>query len=96
MAQWTEVQNLTPKDFKRFTGIKRTTFDQLVGILEEEAATHTQGGRPHRFGLHDRLLMTLMYWREARTLYHIAVEFGWDESNVRKNILGIEEKLLIS
>jgi hypothetical protein len=55
-----QVCSLKPDDFRRLTGIKRTTFDAMMQILreaEEEKMQH--GGRPHKLDLEDRLLIDL-------------------------------------
>ena len=46
-------------------------------------------GRPPKLSRADQLLMTLMYWREYRTEFHIAQSYGISESAV----LGVPKSL---
>jgi len=55
-----QIKEESANDFRRLTGIKRTTFDVMIGILSEaEAFLKAQGGKPNKLGIEDRLLMTL-------------------------------------
>jgi hypothetical protein len=53
-------------------------------------------GRPPKLSRADQLLMTLMYWREYRTQFHIAQAYGVSESAVCRTIQKIEDALLNS
>jgi hypothetical protein len=55
------VQNLSEEDFKRSTGVKRSTFDMMRHVVEQELGNF---GRPPKLSQADQLLLTLMYWRE--------------------------------
>lgn len=46
--------------------------------------------------IEDQVLMTLEYWREYRTHFHIGVSWGLNESNVFRNIRKIENILIKS
>ncbi|MEQ1231018.1 transposase family protein, partial [Acinetobacter junii] len=47
---------------------------------------NTQRGRPSSLSLEDQLLMTLSYWREYRTLFHVAMSHGIHESTASRII----------
>lgn len=53
-------------------------------------------GRPPTLSRADQLLMTLMYWREYRTQFHIAGTYGVSESTVCRTIKKIEDALMRS
>ena len=55
-----------------------------------------QRDRPCLLGAADRLLMTLMYWREYRTQAHIAVTYGVSEPTVCRTIRRVEARLTAS
>ena len=58
---YADVQHLKPTDFKRLTGVVPATFLLMCDVPE----THLPSfGRPLKLCREDRLLMTLMYWRE--------------------------------
>ena len=59
------VNSLSPREFRRLTGIKRMTFDEMMLVLEEaEYVQERKGGKKHKLCLAERLLLTLEYWRE--------------------------------
>ena len=66
---YAEVRLLKPPVFKRLTGVSPDTFTAMSAALEKHLPAF---GRPPKLCREDRLLMTLMYWRENRTYVHIA------------------------
>ncbi len=83
------------EEFRRLTGIKRGTFEVILSILKEaEAILKSQGGKPNKLALEDRLLMTLEYLREYRTYFHISRSYGISESACYRNIRWIEDTLI--
>jgi hypothetical protein len=91
--RYKEIKNRSEKDFKRLTGVEHQTFKQMVSVLESEMPRF---GRPPKLSRADQLLMTLMYWREYRTQFHIAQAYGVSESAVCRTIQKIEDALLNS
>lgn len=55
-----------------------------------------KSGRPSKLSIEDQVLMTLEYWREYRTHFHIGVSWGLDETNVLRNIRKVENILIKS
>ena len=53
-------------------------------------------GRPPKLKRADQLLMTLMYWREYRTQFHIAGSYGVSKATVCRTIKKIENALMRS
>ena len=81
--------------FRRLTGVRKSTFDHMVQILEHaEVAKKKIGGKPNKLSMADRLLMTLEYLREYRTYFHIASSYGISESSCYRNIRWIEDTLV--
>ena len=66
---YADVLLLKPTLFKRLTGVPLDTFAAICEALKRHLPT---GGRRAKHCQEDRLLMTLMYWREYRTQAHIA------------------------
>jgi hypothetical protein len=90
-----QVEKETADGFRRLTGIKRTTFGQMIGILKKaEDAQKELGGKPNKLSLEDRLLMTLEYLREYRTYFHISRSYGISESACYRNIRWVEDILI--
>jgi hypothetical protein len=91
--RYEEIKERTDKDFKRLTGITHQTFKRMTSVLEAEMP---QFGRPPKLNRADQLLMTLMYWREYRTQFHIAQTYGISESTVCRTIQKVENTLMRS
>ena len=89
--------NLTKENFRRLTGIKRTTFEKMLEILREKEIEKNQlGGRPNKMTLEERLLMWLEYMREYGTYFHIATKHKISESTCFRNCIWIEDILIKS
>jgi hypothetical protein len=91
------LKNLGAKKFKRFTGIKRKTFDRMFEILTlAKPLKRSTRGRKSKLCLQDQLLVALEYWREYRTYFHIGTSFGISEGTVCKIVRWVEEVLIKS
>ena len=91
------IRTLPDDEFRRFTGVKRATFEAMLKVLRKaERQKRAQGGRPNSVPLADRLLMTLTYWREYRTYFHIGQSYGIEESVCYRNIRWVEDALIRS
>lgn len=90
-------QDLTKENFRRLTGIKRTTFEKMIGILKEkEVEKNRLGARPNKISLEERLLMWLEYMREYTTYFHTATKHKISESTCFRNCVWIEDILIKS
>jgi hypothetical protein len=87
------IKHLKDTDFKRLTGVERETFAQMLQVVEKKLGNF---GRPPKLSRADQLLMTLMYWREYRTEFHIAQSYGISEATVCRTIRKVEEVLVRS
>ena len=87
------VQLLKDEDFKRSTGVQRATFEKMLKVVETGLR---EFGRPTKLSRADQLLMTLMYWREYRTEFHIAQSYAVSESTVCRTIQKVEDVLVRS
>jgi hypothetical protein len=87
------IKHLKDADFKRLTGVQRATFDRMLEVVEQGMRDF---GRPPTLSRADQLLMTLMYWREYRTEFHIGQSYGMSESTVCRTIHKVEDVLVRS
>ena len=87
------LEHLKDKDFKRLTGVQRETFEQMLAVITRGLPNF---GRPTKLSRADQLLMTLMYWREYRTEFHIAQSYGVSEATVCRTIRKVEDALVRS
>ncbi len=88
------IKNSKDEEFRRLTGLKRSTFDKMIAILQEANLTkRRKGGRKSKLSIEDQLLMTMEYLREYRTYFHIAKNYGVTESCAYKKIKWVENIL---
>lgn len=89
------VKGLDEEKFRRLTGVKRTTFDKMVGILKQSVNDRrTRKGRKKNLSVENMLLMTLEYLREYRTYFHISQSYSVSESNAYKTVKWVENTLI--
>src|SRR5512147_1399232 len=91
--RYERIEHLKDTDFKRLTGVQRETFEQMLKVVEKGLSGF---GRPPKLSRADQLLMTLMYWREYRTEFHIAQSYGVSEATVCRTIRKVEDALVDS
>jgi hypothetical protein len=93
------VQNLSAKNFRRLTGVERGTFDEMVKILKNAEDVRKKehkyrGGRKPALSIENKLLLTLDYLREYRTMFHVAQSFGVCEAVACQTIKYVENILI--
>lgn len=92
---YADIANLRPEHFKRLTGVRPDTFAAMLDALKESSKWR-DFGRPAKLTRPDQLLLTLMYWREYRTQFHIAQSFGISEPTACRTIKRVEDALIQS
>ncbi len=88
-----KIKDYGNEKFKRLTGVKKETYTMMVNVLKSELRDF---GRPPKLSRADQLLMSLMYWREYRTQFHIAETYEISESTVSRTIKKVEDALMKS
>lgn len=86
-----EVSDYAEKQFYRLTGVKRSVFEEMV---EAVAANLKDFGRPRKLSVEDRVLLSLDYWREYRSQFHVGCSFGVSEATVSRTVRAVESALL--
>jgi hypothetical protein len=89
------VKHLKPSEFKRLCGVQPGTFEAMLSVLKQ-AESNKPPGKPSKLSLEEQLLMTLEYWREDRTYFHIGQSWGVNESTADRIIRKIEDTLVSS
>jgi len=93
--KYESIKGLEEEKFRRLTGVKRATFEKMMGILSEaDKKKKAKGGRKSKLTLEDRLLMALEYIREYRTYFHVSQSYGVSESTCYETIKWIENTLI--
>ena len=89
-----QIKDLRPALFKRYCGVKPETFHKMVEVLSDHLSQmRAKPGRPRKLALEEQVLLTLEYWREYRTFFHIARTWGVHESSVWRTIRRVEDIL---
>ena len=89
------VKDLDNEKFMRLTGVKRSTFDKMVEILNESIKNRKiNSGRKKKLSIENSLLMTLEYIREYRTYFHVSKSYGMSESSTYKTVKWVEDILI--
>ena len=72
-----KLSKLKDEDYQELFGVKKPTFDKMLEILEAAYQEQSRkGGRPLRsLSVLDKLVIMLQYYREYRTMQHIAFDF---------------------
>jgi hypothetical protein len=65
----------------------------MVEIVRQQGQGKKKTRRPGKINLEDQVLMTLEYWREDRTYFHIGQSWGVTESTACRILRKIERVL---
>src|SRR3990172_6769170 len=100
--QWKNIRQKAPKVFQRLTGVKKEVFKIMVSELKRlspcsgnKIKGKKRGPKP-KLKQEDALLMMLMYYREYRTFFHIAQDYGISEPQCWRIVTGTERILIQS
>ena len=91
--KYIDSKKLSETRFKRYTGILWSTFDLMVEQLKTHVPTK---GRPSKLSVEDQVLLCLSYWREYRTLFHVATSYGVSEPTASRIVRHVEDCLIKS
>lgn len=91
--KYIDSKKLSEIQFKRYTGISWSTFDLMVEQLKMHVPTK---GRPTKLSIEDQILLCLSYWREYRTLFHVATSYGVSEPTASRVVRHVEDCLIKS
>lgn len=91
---YTELQNLSTTEFKRLCGVSRNTFNEMVEVVRPHLERQGRRGGQNKLSVEDQLLVTLEYWREYRSQFHIAISWGLHETTVGRTIKKVEDLLV--
>lgn len=91
------IAKFDEKEYQELFGVKKTTFDKMLKILEEQySKKHIRGGKPPKLSVLDKLMIMLSYYREYRTMQHIAFDYDVTKSTVCASIHWVENILVKS
>ena len=93
---YADLQQLSAVEFKRLCGVTRKTFNKMVEKVQPHLERQGRRGGQNKLSAEDQLLVTLEYWREYRSQFHIAASWGLHETTVGRIIKKVENVLIKS
>ena len=91
------LESFNDSDFQRYTGVKRSTFDDMLNVLvPAHAKKRLRGGPQPKLVIENQLLLALAYWREYRSFFHIGGDFDVSESTAQRITEWVENTLMQS
>jgi hypothetical protein len=95
MKNYEKLKELKPEIFKRLIGVKPDTFKAMLEVCEEYHKTKkSKGGKPNKLSVSTKILVILEYYREYRSMAHIALDYEVNEPTVSRIIKEMESVLL--
>ena len=94
MERAQKALKLPNKQFKRIIGTTKSVFQRMTHVLQVAYdQAHEPGGKPPDLSVSDKLLITLQYYREYRTMEHIGIDYCCHKSTVSRSVNWVEETL---
>jgi hypothetical protein len=90
-----DVKNLNDGDFKRLCGVTKETFAAMCRVVVQYKELNKRG-RKSNLSIENQVLLTVSFWREYRTLFHLGKDWNLHESNVSRLVRRIEDILIKS
>jgi len=88
-------KDLKPEEFKRLCGVHKETFARMVSVVTEQVEQKKKKpGKPSKLSVQDQVLMSLEYWREYRTYFHMGRSWEVHEATVCRIVKKVENALI--
>ncbi|WP_342265907.1 hypothetical protein [Spiroplasma endosymbiont of Villa modesta] len=71
------LKKLKNEEFYRYFGIKRFHFNEMLEKLIEIEKLEKNKGRKNKLSVEERLMMTLLYWKEYYTFFKWVLNLKW-------------------
>ena len=95
MERWHRAFTKNDAEFKQLFGVKKETFHEMLAVLTVAYEKRRRKGGPRpKLTVGDQLFLALQYWREYRTMEHLAFEFEVAKSTVSDTMTRVENVLI--
>jgi len=95
MDNETRIGKLKENGYQEIFGVRKPAFDVMLAILDRaNRELHMQGGRPPRLSVLDKLVITLGYYHDYRTMQNIAFDYDVSKSRISDAVKWVEETLI--
>lgn len=89
------LAEFTERDYQLAFGISKDEFDQMLAALEEAyAREHKRKPRFTKITIKDKLILTLIYRHEYRSMDSVANEYEVSRDTIADNVHWVEQTLL--
>jgi hypothetical protein len=92
------IAKMSAGKYKEVFGIEKHVFERMLRLLEiaDVFQRKSAAGRKSMLSVLDKLVITLMYWREYRTYRHIAFDYGVGKTQIGDAVLWVENTIVAS
>jgi hypothetical protein len=92
------ISKMSAGKYKEIFGVEKHVFDRLLRLLDvaDTFQRKSTAGRKSRLSVLDKLVITLMYWREYRTYRHIAFDYDVGKTQIGDAVLWVENTIIAS
>lgn len=95
-SKYETLRHLDAASFQRLTGVTPEVFLKMRAVLLDRELGKRKSGRPAALCIEDQVLLTLEFWREYRTLFHLGIAWSMHESTVQRTVNRVESALISS
>ena len=89
------LSQLEDDKYQELFGIRKPTFSAMLVILNRTfSEMHKQGGRPPRLSVLDKLVVTLGYYHDYRTMQNLAFDYSVSKSRISDAVKWVENVLV--
>ena len=89
------ILNLTEEKYQVIFGIRKPTFDEMLGILNNAyKEMRKKGGRERKFSVLDMLVITLGYYHDYRTMENLGFDYGVHKQRISEAVEWVEQTLI--
>ncbi len=95
-ARFEQITGLNRTGYRRRTGIYPEIFHEMLEVLQAWESRKKKPGRPPALSMAEQLMLTLEFWREYRTYFHLGQDWGVHETTAQRAVERVESALLVS
>ena len=89
-----KIRIFNSEEYSVFLGMDKDTFTSVINILESAfKELHTQGGRPTKLSVVDRLVITIEHNRNNRSMGNLANDYGVSKSQIHNAVKWVKETI---
>jgi len=89
------IRNLEEEKYQVLFGVRKTTFDAMLAILETAyEEMRKKGGRRRKLSVLDMLIIMLGYYHDYRTMENLAFDYGVHKQRISEAVDWVEQTLI--